>query len=71
MTARQGVQFFADVDVALCVALERSAVDSGKNGWNNTSTQQKRSPKTVLTFLSGSSWVSTLSIFAVDLSCVS
>ena len=29
MTARQGVQFFADVDVALYVALERSIVDSG------------------------------------------
>ena len=30
MTARHGVQLFADVDVALYVALERSVVNSGK-----------------------------------------
>ena len=30
MIARHGVHLFADVDVALCVALERSVVNSGK-----------------------------------------
>ena len=41
------------------------------NGWNNTSTQRKRSAPTVLMFPSGSSQVSSLIISAVDLRSVS
>ena len=46
LTARHGVQLFADVDVTLHVALDRSVVESAapvpvEPGLNNTSAQRK------------------------------
>jgi len=60
MTTRRGVQILAEINVALRDVLERSVLDPlaslpVKLGWNNTSTQRKRSAPTMLMFPSGSS----------------
>ena len=63
------------VNVKLHHVLERSVVDPLASFWGNTleqtSTQRKRSALTVMMILSGSKQVLSLSVYAVDVSCVS
>ena len=65
----------ADVNVDFHDAVERSVVESAasspvKLGWNNTSTQRKRTTLTVM-ILTGNKSVLSLSVSAVDVSFVS